>query len=808
MPDADRSMRRGLPRTAAACLACLTGITGLLACGVISSAAPAAESHDHAALSGAVSPIVKMRATPFALSEVRLLDGPLKHAMELDRKYLLSLDPDRLLLVFRQNAGIPSDARPYGGWMAPDARSRGEFVGHYLSACGLMYASTGDERIKENAGRVVAGFAQCQEKLGTGFLHTHPDTFSARCEAPLPFWYQLHKVIAGLLDTHLYCANQQALDVTRKIGDWASSAAVRFSDAQIQAMLDTESGGIAEALANLHARTGDEKYLKLALRFNHMAVVGPLMKNLDELDNLHANTQIPKLIGCAREYELTGDESLERAATFFWETVARHRSYAIGGHSNEERFTSKASLSQAFSPTTCETCNTYNMLKLTRHLFGWNPRAEYADFYELALYNHILASQHPETGMMCYYVALDGSPKAFGTPEDSFWCCYGTGIENHAKYGDSIYFHDGRETLYVNLFVASELHWSELGLSLRQETDFPKSDATRLTLTCEKPVDLTLALRHPGWAASGVRVTVNGQEQVSESSPSSYVKLSRRWQTGDVVELRMPMTVRTEAFVDNPKRLAILYGPLVLCAPREPRDKAVMLVTDDVKKIPSGIRRLDESLRFGSALDLLRTAGDIDPDAITLVPFYQSHGGPQIVYWDVLDEGQWKTFQERFGAEISRLAALDAKSVDIVLPGEAGSEQQHHVRADRSATGRSPDGLLPLGGLLRSGAGRGWRHATDGGWFEYDMKIEQTTPLILVCSYWGSDSGGREFDILVDGRKIAEQKLDNEHPGGFFDQSYTIPRELTAGKDRVTVRFQSHPGRTAGGLFECRIIKE
>jgi hypothetical protein len=604
------------------------------------------------------------------------------------------------------------------------------------------------------------------------------------------------------------CGNQQALDVARKIGDWACSAADKFDDARIQTMLEIESGGIAEGLANLHARTGDKKYLKLALRFNQMAVVGPLMKGCDELDNLHANTQIPKVIGCAREHELTGDESLGNAAKFFWETVTRQRSYAIGGHSNEERFTSKASLSQAFSPTTCETCNTYNMLKLTRHLFGWDPRPEYADYYERALYNHILASQHPETGMMCYYVALDGSPKSFGTPEDSFWCCYGTGIENHAKYGDSIYFHDGREALYINLFVASELHWGEAGLSLRQETIYPESDTTRLRLTCEKPVELTLALRYPGWATSGIRVFVNGQEQAVGNAASSYVRLSRRWQTGDVVEMRMPMSVYTEGFRDNPKRRAVLYGPLVLCAPQTSHGGAVMLVADDVKKIPPGIHRAGQPLRFEASCSVLRTLGSSDKNAVILVPFHQSHGTPQIVYWDVLDDAQWKAFEEQFGIQFARISALDAKSVDTVLPGEAESEQEHHVRADRSATGRSPEGGAPLGGLIRSGAGRGWRHATDGGWYEYDMKVSQETPLELVCSYWGSDSGGREFDILVDGRKIAEQKLENEHPGGFFDQSYTIPKDLTVGKDRVTIRFQAHPGKMAGGLFECRIIRD
>jgi len=465
----------------------------------------AADSADKAA------PAVALRAEPFRLRDVRLLEGPFRHAMELDRRYLRSLDPDRLLHVFRLGAGLPSTAKPYGGWMAPDHNSRGEFVGHYLTACAFMVAGTGDARIKDNADRVVAGLAECQEKRGHGFLCTHADKFTDRCEAPLPFWYQIHKLLAGLLDVHLHCGNRQALDVARKLGDWACAGAGKFTDSQFQTMLNIEHGGINEAFANLYARTGDRKYLELSLRFNHMAVIGPAMRRTDALDGLHANTQFPKFIGAARQFELTGDESLKTAALFFWQSVVRERSYVIGGNSDGELFTPKASLSHALGPSTCETCNTYNMLRLTRRVFGWDPRAEYADFYERGLFNHILASQNPENGMMCYYVPLKTgcakgrlNPTGFSTPEDSFWCCTGTGIESHAKHADSIYFHDGGKSLYVNLFIASELTWEEQGLKLRQETRFPEADTSRLAFTCRQPLELTLNLRHPYWATAGI----------------------------------------------------------------------------------------------------------------------------------------------------------------------------------------------------------------------------------------------------------------------------------------------------------------
>ena len=284
---------------------------------------------------------------------------------------------------------------------------------------------------------------------------------------------------------------------------------------------------------------------------------------------------------------MTGDERCRTAATFFWDVVTKERSYVTGGNSDDEHFSPKQELSKHIGPNTTETCNTYNMLKLTRQLFGWDPRPEYADYYERALLNHILASQNPENGMVCYYLPLKtGCAKHFGTPEDSFWCCSGTGVENHAKYGDSIYFHEGEHSLFVNLFIASELSWPEKGLRLRQETNFPVSDSTRLLFTCDKPVQLSLNLRHPYWATSGIEVAVNGRkvtecgttlrlvngdvERRTTLRPGSYVTIDRRWSSGDTIELRMPMSLRTEAFRDNPRKLAILYGPLVLCAEVQP----------------------------------------------------------------------------------------------------------------------------------------------------------------------------------------------------------------------------------------------
>ncbi|MCX6915173.1 MAG: glycoside hydrolase family 127 protein, partial [Verrucomicrobia bacterium] len=410
---------------------------------------------------------IALQAQPFPLSDVRLLDGPFKHAQELDQKYLLSLDVDRLLYPFRINAGLPSGARPYGGWEEPKSEVRGHFVGHYLSACALMYASTGDERLKQKGKALVEGFALCQAKFPSGYLSAYPEEFFDRVEKRQQVWapyYTLHKIFAGLLDMYVLCGDQQALDLAKKFGDWAIARNARLTEEQMQAMLGNEHGGMNECLANLCALTGEEKYLAISRRFNHLAVIGPASQRQDKLTGLHANTQIPKFVGTARQYELTGDDSLKTASQFFWSTVVKERSYVIGGHSDGEHFSPKEKLSTAFGPSTTETCNTYNMLKLTRHLFCWDPQVEYADYYERALYNHILSSQNPEDGMTCYYVPLrSGSRKTYCERENSFWCCTGTGIENHAKYGDSIYFHAGDSTLYVNLFIASELDWKARG---------------------------------------------------------------------------------------------------------------------------------------------------------------------------------------------------------------------------------------------------------------------------------------------------------------------------------------------------------
>jgi DUF1680 family protein len=741
---------------------------------------------------------VPLRAVPFSLTDVRLLDGPFRHAMELDRQYLLSLDVDRLLHNFRVNAGLPSTAEPLGGWEEPKGELRGHFVGHYLSACALLYASTGDDRLKANGDAVVAGLAECQAKLGSGYLSAFPESFIDRVEARQRVWapyYTLHKIFAGLLDMYVYAGNQQALATCRKLGDWAVARNSRLTDEQMQRMLGEEHGGMNEALANLYALTGDEKFLQLSRRFNHLAVIGPASQGHDNLTGLHANTQIPKFIGTARQYELTGDESLRRASSFFWETVVNERSYVIGGNSDGEHFSPKEKLSQALGPNTTETCNTYNTLKLTRHLFEWEPQARYADYYERALYNHILASQNPENGMTCYYVPLrSGSHKTYSDPTHSFWCCTGTGVENHAKYGDSIYFHDpDGQKLYWNLFIASELKWKAKGIQLRQETGFPDEPSSRISFECDKPTELSLFIRHPFWAASDFDVRVNGRKQWLVSRPGEYAILDRTWHSGDMVEVTMPFHLRTEGFHDNPSRFAVLNGPLVLCAEIDPKKPYPAILGDGATLLACLKAVSDRSSVFASSGDVFRTLGEIDRPAVTFEPFFRMQGDRSyVVYWDAYTPAQWEKKEAEFKAELAEAKALEARSIDYVSPGDEQNEHVHHQEGVHTESGEYGP--------------RKYRHATDGGWFSWEVKVLPEKPMELRVTYWGGD-GGRVFDVLVDDVKLATERLQNKRPGRFYDQTYSLPADLTRGKEKVTVKFQAHPGRWAGGVYGVRSLE-
>ena len=585
-----------------------------------------------------VKPAITFQARAFDLRDVRVLDGPFKRAQDLDAKVLLDMDPDRLLHTFRINAGIRSTNAPLAGWEAPSGELRGHFTGHYLSACALMYASTGDKRFKDNAQKVVKGLAEVQAKLGTnGYLSAFPETFFDRVEARQRVWapyYTLHKIYAGLLDVYNYCDDDQALVVCKKMGDWAITRNSRLTDAQLQNMLGEEQGGMNEALANLYAFTGDEKYLKISLRFNHQRFIDSLARGVDNLDRNHANTQFPKFIGAARQYELTGRDDLKNAASFFWGFVVHDRSYITGGNSDSEQFTPKAQLSTALGQNTTETCNVYNMLKLTRHMIALDPKPEYADYYERALFNQILGSQQPVDGRMTYYYGLrNGSQKDFRAL-NSFVCCEGTGIENHAKYGDSIYFHSGTKTLYVNQFIASDLNWRDARVKIHQETGYPDKSSTKLTVTATPAGEWTMQMRHPAWAQKGFVVKVNG-ESAPATKAGSYVALTRAWKAGDVVEVQMPFALHSEGFADNPNRRGVLNGPIVLAGIVSSVQGPFPKVNGEVGAFVSGMKPVDgKPNTFTAATDVLAWPDGTDAGEMTFEPLYKIYNKRYEVYFD------------------------------------------------------------------------------------------------------------------------------------------------------------------------------
>lgn len=741
-----------------------------------------------------VQPVVPLKVQAFGLAAVRLLPGPLKHAMELDEQYLLSLDVDRLLHNFLLNAGLPSTAQPLGGWEAPDCELRGHFVGHYLSACALMYAGTGEKRLKEKADAVVAGLARCQAKLGTGYLSAYPESFIDRVEKRVPVWapyYTLHKLFAGLEDMFVYCDNAQALEVARRFGDWVIARNSKLSDEQMQAMLGTEQGGMNETLANLYALTGEEKYLKISLRFNHHRVIDPAENQEDKLTGLHANTQIPKFIGTARQYELTGDPVLKTASLFFWNTVTKERSYVIGGHSDGEMFSPKEKLSQALGRNTTETCNTYNMLKLTRHLFCWEPRAEYADYYERALYNHILASQNPETGMMCYYVPLrSGSHREFNTPNDSFWCCTGTGVENHSKYADSIYFHDD-QNLYVNLFVASELTWKAKNLKLRQETGYPEGASTELVFTCEKPVELSLQIRHPFWATSGFGIAVNGEKQATSDS-GHYAVVRRTWKTGDRVAIRMPFSLRTEAFKDNPNRFAVLYGPLVLSAAVDARKPFPAVVTDEPRLLASLKPAPGKANTFIGPSSVFLVPGEQGGQTVTLEPFYQAYHEHYVTYWDRFTPVEWAARQEEFKKELAAQRELEARTVDYVQAGEEQNERDHNLTGEHMDTRDFNDRI--------------WRFANTNGWFAWELKVLPDRPQELKVEL-GGNRYSNTLQLLVDDRTISPESPRSQTTERAPRTIYPLSADLLRGKHKITVKFQAPSGARGGSVASVRVLK-
>jgi DUF1680 family protein len=603
------------------------------------------------------------RVTPFDLRDVRLLDGPFRDAQLRNARYLSSLEADRMLHNFRVNAGLPPKAPVYGGWESEEPwigiRCHGHTLGHYLTAVAMTYASTGDAEFARRAEYIVAELRACQQARGDGLVCAFPDGSKPLDDAiagrPFPGvpWYTMHKIFAGLRDAHVHAATPGALPVLVALADWTLNATRDMSEAQMHRMLDTEHGGMTEVLADVSALTGESKYLTLARRFAHQKVLMPLAEGRDTLDGLHSNTQIPKFVGFQRVKELDGDAMFGAAAQNVWKTIVERRSYATGGNGDGEHFFPVTEFAKRLgSAKTMETCCTHNMLRLTRGLFTDAPASTYADYYERALYNGILASQDPDSGMMTYFQATrPGYVRLYHTPDKSFWCCTGSGMENHAKYGDSIYFRDAG-ALYVNLFIPSTVTWADRGILVSQRTSFPESDTTRLTIDRvegRRPVQATILVRHPAWCA-GQTIAVNGRRFTAAVSPSGYVPIRREWRAGDRVDIRLPMTLRTEALPGAPEYVAFVYGPIVLAGrlgTEGMTSEAQIIVNERASgnmlnaaiEIPTLVGAPSELVRRARAVRgeplTFETSGIGRPRDVKLAPFYRLAHERYNLYWKV-----------------------------------------------------------------------------------------------------------------------------------------------------------------------------
>ena len=761
--------------------------------------------------------ILKVR--PLPLNSVRLTGGPLKHAQELDAEYLVQLEPDRMLAYLRQRAGLEPKGKPYGGWDGAGRQLTGHIAGHYLSAVSLMWAATGDARFKERADYIVSELKTIQDAQGDGYLGALLDNqgvdgkvrFQELCKGIIRSggfdlnglwspWYVEHKIFAGLRDAYRYTGNRTALDVEIKFAGWVESIVSKLDDEQTQKMLATEFGGMNEVTADLYADTGEPRWLALSGKFEHRAVIDPLAAGQDILGGKHGNTQVPKMIGSLARYIYTGDEIDRKAAVNFWDDVALHHSFATGGHGKNEYFGPPDKLNDYIDGRTAETCNVYNMIKMSRTLFSLNPEIRYADFHERALFNHILASQDPEDGRVCYMVPVGrGVQHEYQQKFEDFTCCVGTGMESHALHGYGIYYESG-DKLWVSLYVPTQANWEAKGVQLEMNTDFPLGESASLKITAKSPKRFTLALRRPYWAGAGFSVKVNGQAQQDLPKPDSYVEITRTWKSGDTVELVLPKTLRKEPLPDNTERFALMWGPLVLAGDlgaetfRE-RDGEGWRVTGKAPVLVAASQSVENWLKpvAGKPGTFLTSGVGLATD-ITFVPFYQLPRRKYAIYWDMFTPEEWKKKSEAYAAEEEKQKKLEAATVAFAQPGQMQTERDFNQQGEES----SPVQL----------EGRYGRRGTK--WFSFDLPVEAGHPMGLVVTFSNDARRNGSFDVLVDGKKVGEYATERRSPEQdvrFLDVEYAIPPELIEGKQKVTVRFEASPGSDIPGVFGIRIVR-
>jgi len=620
---------------------------------------------------------------------------------------------------------------------------------------------------------------------------------------------------SGLRDAWLYTGDLDAKAMFLQFCDWAIQITASLTDEQMQIMLDTEHGGMNEIFADAYQMTGDEKYKVAAKRFSHRQLLDPMAAQQDKLDNKHANTQVPKAIGFQRIAEVTGDRTFGKAGSFFWETVTANRSLAFGGNSRREFFPAVSAAGDFIRDVEGpESCNSYNMLKLTEDLFRMKPQASYMDYYERTVYNHILSTQHPATGGYVYFTpARPRHYKVYSTPNAAMWCCVGSGMENHGKYNQLIFTHQN-DSLFLNLFIPSALNWTNKGIRIKQETGFPNEEQTRLVIT-EGSAIFKLLIRYPFWVKEGaLKITVNGKNILHNGHPSSYVTVDRQWKKGDVVLVSLPMGNRIERLPNLPSYVAFMHGPILLAAKtgtedmkglradssrwghiasgdRLPLDQAPIIIDEHPENMVDKLVPIaGKPLHFETG-----NMSMVHPVHLVFQPFYQIHDARYMMYWMALTPGQYKSYKDSIATVETERQRLQKRIVDFVAPGEQQPEADHALQASLSNTGNNQ--------------GEFWRDANDEGFFSYRLSTNNETDLTLMIRYWGSEWGNRMFNIYIDEEKlITENNTGKWNQSRFFEIEYPIPAAMLTGKKDLRVKFQSLPKNTAGAFYYVRLLRK
>lgn len=768
----------------------------------------------------------KLYKNNFSISDITLLEGPFKHARDLNIEVLLQYDVDRLLAPYRKEAGLTPKAKTYPNWDGLD----GHVAGHYLTAMAMNYAATGNMEFKKRMDYMLSELKECLEanainnpEWGIGYIGGFPNSaklwsafkkgdFSIYNSAWAPY-YNLHKMYAGLRDAWLYCDSEGAKSLFLKFCDWGIDITSAFNDEQMQVILNMEYGGMNEIFADAYQITGDPKYMVAAKKFSHKMFLDPLSKGIDNLDNKHANTQIPKFIGFARIAELSGDKNYEKAGRFSWETITTNRTLAFGGNSRREHFPSVESCGDFINDVDGpESCNSYNMLKLTEDLFRMQPLAHYADYYERTVFNHILSTQHPEHGGYVYFTtARPRHYRVYSTPNNAMWCCVGTGMENHGKYNQFIYTHSA-DSLFLNLFIASELNWKDKKVSIKQETNFPYEEHTKLTIT-QGNSKFKLMVRYPEWVKKGaLKISVNGKAVKYSALPSSYISIDRKWKKGDVVEVELPMHNTVEHLPNVPNYLAFMHGPILLSAKTGsddlrglladdgrwaqypggkmyPIDQAPILIEDDIENIANKLVPVEgEPLSFTLDVDM------INPIELKLEPFSHIHDSRYMMYWLALTNSGYQAYLDSLSTMEKKRIEIENRTIDFVATGEQQPETDHAMQNEKSGTGNTHNEF--------------YRDARGGGYFSYEMKTNSETDLGLIVRYWGAEWGGRKFDIYIDDEKLlTEDNTGRWNQSKFQDVEYAIPSSFVDGKKQIRVKFQALPHNTAGAVYHIRLVK-